>query len=90
MGFESVTNPPPSGNLVMAMGCDYDVQDYKFNMDSITDIRAMPEVEIPACLGAGRRFAHNHVDFNGDMHVVYEDGTLGRWTNLEIGYVKYY
>ncbi len=28
MGFQSVTNPPPSGNLVMAMGCDYDFQDY--------------------------------------------------------------
>jgi hypothetical protein len=24
MGFESVTTPPPSGNLVMPMGCDYD------------------------------------------------------------------
>lgn len=32
MGFESVTNPPPSGNLVMAMGCDYDIQDYKFHL----------------------------------------------------------
>jgi hypothetical protein len=33
MGFESVTDPPPSGNLVMAMGCDYDYQDYIFNLD---------------------------------------------------------
>ena len=32
MGFESVTDPPPSGNLVMAMGCDYDYQDYVFNL----------------------------------------------------------
>ena len=31
MGFASVTNPPPSGNLVMAMGSDYDVQDYVFD-----------------------------------------------------------
>jgi hypothetical protein len=37
MGFESVTNPPPSGNLVMAMGCDYDIQDYKFNIDGNLD-----------------------------------------------------
>jgi PKD repeat protein len=28
MGFASVTNPPPSGNLVMPMGVDYDFQDY--------------------------------------------------------------
>ena len=30
-GFDSVTDPPPSGNLVMAMGCDYNVKDYIFN-----------------------------------------------------------
>lgn len=30
MGFASVTDPPPSGNLVMAMGCDYNYQDYVF------------------------------------------------------------
>jgi hypothetical protein len=34
MGFESVTEPPPSGNLVMAMGCDYDYQNYVFNIDT--------------------------------------------------------
>jgi hypothetical protein len=33
MGFESVTTPPPSGNLVMAMGCDYDYRDYIFDLD---------------------------------------------------------
>jgi hypothetical protein len=32
MGFENVTDPGPSGNLVMAMGCDYDVQDYVFDL----------------------------------------------------------
>ncbi len=37
MGFDSVTDPPPSGNLVMAMGCDYDYQDYVFNIDGIFD-----------------------------------------------------
>jgi hypothetical protein len=31
-GFTSVVDPPPSGNLVMAMGCNYDVQDYVFNI----------------------------------------------------------
>ena len=30
MGFASVTDPPPTGNLVMAMGCDYNFQDYVF------------------------------------------------------------
>ncbi len=30
MGFASVTDPPPSGNLIMAMGADYDYQDYIF------------------------------------------------------------
>jgi outer membrane protein assembly factor BamB len=37
MGFESVTDPPPSGNLVMAMDCDYDYQDYIFNIDGAFD-----------------------------------------------------
>jgi hypothetical protein len=34
MGFYSVTNPPPSGNLVMAMGCDYDYQQYEFELSA--------------------------------------------------------
>jgi N-acetylneuraminic acid mutarotase len=37
MGFDSVTDPPPSGNLVMAMGCDYDYRDYIFNIDGTCD-----------------------------------------------------
>jgi len=37
MGFASVTDPPPSGNLVMAMGCDYDYQDYVFDIDGTID-----------------------------------------------------
>ena len=37
MGFESVTDPPPSGNLIMAMGCDYDWQDYVFDMSGELD-----------------------------------------------------
>ena len=36
-GFESVVDPPPSGNLVMAMGCDYDYQDYVFDLDEQVD-----------------------------------------------------
>jgi hypothetical protein len=34
MGFASVTEPPPSGNLVMAMGCNYNLQDYVFDLSS--------------------------------------------------------
>lgn len=30
-GFQSVTTPGPSGNLVMKMGADYDIQDYIFS-----------------------------------------------------------
>jgi len=37
MGFQSVTDPPPSGNLVMAMGCDYNYQDYTFKIDGPVD-----------------------------------------------------
>ena len=37
MGFESVTVPPPSGNLVMPMGSDYNLQDYVFALDGPTD-----------------------------------------------------
>ena len=33
-GFDSVTDPPPTGNLVMAMGCDFNFQDYIFSLDS--------------------------------------------------------
>jgi nitrous oxidase accessory protein NosD len=38
MGFASVTNPSPSGYLVMAMGCDYDVKDYVFDIDNSIDL----------------------------------------------------
>ena len=31
MGFASVTDPPPSGNLVMPMGSNYDYKNYKFS-----------------------------------------------------------
>jgi hypothetical protein len=31
MGFASVTDPPPSGNLVMPMGSSYDYKNYKFS-----------------------------------------------------------
>ena len=31
-GFQSVVDPPPTGNLVMAMGCDYNFQDYIFDL----------------------------------------------------------
>jgi len=44
MGFASVTDPPPSGNLVMAMGCDYNFQDYIYKLsttDPITFIYAV-------------------------------------------------
>jgi outer membrane protein assembly factor BamB len=37
MGFEYVTDPPPSGNLVMAMGCDYDYQNYTFDIQEPMD-----------------------------------------------------
>jgi len=38
MGFDSVTIPPPSGNLVMAMGCDYNYQDYVFEFPSDSNL----------------------------------------------------
>jgi len=38
MGFATVTDPPPSGNLVMAMGCDYNCQDYVFDLDSSVNL----------------------------------------------------
>ncbi|MCD6218371.1 PQQ-binding-like beta-propeller repeat protein [bacterium] len=34
MGFESVINPPPTGNLIMPMGSDYDYQDYVFDLSN--------------------------------------------------------
>lgn len=35
-GFSCITIPPPSGNLVMPMGSDYDVKDYILNIESGT------------------------------------------------------
>ncbi len=35
-GFSYITSPPPSGNLVMPMGSDYDVKDYILKIDSGT------------------------------------------------------
>jgi len=37
-GFTSVTDPPPSGNLVMAMGSDCDYQDYIFDLDEMGNV----------------------------------------------------
>jgi len=37
MGFASVTDPPPSGHLVMPMGCDYDYKDYIFDISGSGD-----------------------------------------------------
>ncbi len=58
MGFESVTDPPPSGNLVMAMGCDYDYQDYVFSIDGTFDfIYAVGCTYAVSSASAGKRFA---------------------------------
>jgi hypothetical protein len=38
MGFESVTNPPPSGNLVMPMGSSEDIKDYVLDIDTDSSI----------------------------------------------------
>jgi hypothetical protein len=38
MGFESVTTPPPSGNLVMPMGSSEDIKDYIFNIPADSSI----------------------------------------------------
>ncbi len=37
-GFTSITDPPPSGNLVMAMGNDYDYQDYVFDLETMGNV----------------------------------------------------
>ena len=39
MGFQSVTYPPPSGKLVMAMGCDYNYQDYVFDLTGVKNMQ---------------------------------------------------
>ncbi len=44
-GFASVTDPPPSGKLVMAMGSDYDYQDY------VLDITLDGEIEFMFAVG---------------------------------------
>jgi hypothetical protein len=38
MGFESVTVPPPTGNLVMPMGSDEDIKDYVIDVPVDSDI----------------------------------------------------
>jgi hypothetical protein len=37
-GFTSVVDPPPSGNLVMPMGSDYNLQDYVFDIPGDSSI----------------------------------------------------
>ena len=58
-GFESVTDPPPTGNLVMAMGCDYDFKDYIFNVPSDTSFEFIYAIGCTYALSAaskGQRF----------------------------------
>ncbi|MFH1515731.1 MAG: hypothetical protein ABIG42_09770, partial [bacterium] len=57
MGFQSVTDPPPSGNLVMAMGCDYNSQDYVFDVDgSVNMIFAIGCTYAVSAAGKQQRF----------------------------------
>jgi hypothetical protein len=57
MGFESVTTPPPWGNLVMAMGCDYDYKDYIF------DLPAGGGVNIPRGIGIKKQKIHAGISY---------------------------
>jgi len=62
-----------------------------FNVaDDIATIKAKPTFGIPP--GAGGQFVmpHLHVDFDGDLHAVFEDRTLGEWTNTELYYERYH
>jgi hypothetical protein len=59
-GFESVTTPPPTGNLVMVMGCDYDIKDYKFKVPDDESFQFMYAVGCTYAVSASsksRRFS---------------------------------
>jgi hypothetical protein len=68
MGFSSVTDPPPSGNLVMAMGCDYDYQDYKFSIDTSDTFTFLYAVECTYALASSSRATRFQPDYRLPQH----------------------
>jgi hypothetical protein len=54
-GFLSVTDPPPSGNLVMAMGCDYNYKDYIFNLEAGDSVNYIFAVGCTYAVSAAKR-----------------------------------
>lgn len=58
-GFENISTPGPSGNLVMKMGSDYDVQDYVFDIpdsESVSFVYAIGCTYAIPALGKINRF----------------------------------
>ena len=54
-GFASVTDPPPSGNLIMAMGSDYDYQDYVFDLEGSGTVEFVLAVGCTYAVSAGAK-----------------------------------
>lgn len=68
MGFSSLTNPPPQGNLVMAMGCDYDYQDYKFSIGPSDTFTFLYAVECTYALSSSSRATRFQPDYRIPQH----------------------
>ena len=68
MGFSSVTDPSPSGNLVMAMGCGYDYQDYKFSIGTSDDFTFLYAVECTYAVASSSRTARFNPDYRIPQH----------------------
>ena len=68
MGFESVTDPPPGGNLIMAMGCDYDVQEYVFGLDDDTSFEFIFAVGCTYAISASSKSERFNPEFQIPQH----------------------
>ena len=68
MGFASVTTPPPSGNLVMPMGSDYDFQDYVFNLGNSTGIQFTYAVGCTYAISAATKSQRFTPDYRIPQH----------------------
>jgi hypothetical protein len=68
MGFESVTNPPPTGNLVMAMGSDYDDKDYIFDFPTNDPVDLILAVECTYAVSAANKMQRFSPEYRVPQH----------------------
>lgn len=68
MGFESVTTPPPTGNLVMAMGSDYDRKDYILDIPDDESVDFIFAVECTYAVSAATKIQRFTPEYRIPQH----------------------